>query len=191
METQNIIEKKQSLFIRLILFGLLMGIFSFVIIIMNIKAAEFKISVDEPVPNYIQNNTDSEENFMIKLLFNESDVLKEYFVGIKSGQGLTNYLPLRLDYFRMSRVVMGDISNLRNILYKINIKKQCLNIAGIGGSVTVGHGVGGIKNSWTNHLEIWLNGYYVYILIDLGTQSQLSSRIPTKRHFYEMPLGIA
>ena len=103
----------------------------------------------------------SEREYASNLLFgNTTCNLSDYFLkyGELHNQSMEEYIPLRMDYLQRSRVVLGDTTHLRQLLYRIIVEKQCITAVAIGGSVTAGHGDGvGKTGRWTNHFSHWLN----------------------------------
>ena len=118
-----------------------------------------------PTPHNSQEEAESartsEMMYISDLLFNGSGDLSDYFLkyGEHHNQSMEEYIPLRMDYLQRSRVVLGDTTNLRQLLYRIIVEKQCITVLAIGGSVTFGSGGVGRRNTWCNHLRHWLNNH--------------------------------
>ena len=101
----------------------------------------------------------SERQYASDLLFgNTTSNLSDYFLkyGEHHNQSMEEYIPLRMEYLERSRVVVGDVTNLKQLLYRIIVEKQCITALAIGGSVTVGVHVGE-TGRWTTHISHWLN----------------------------------
>ena len=115
--------------------------------------------------NETSTKNESMENYMNELLFNSNKDLISYF------KDANDYIPLyNIDSFRRSRGVYGDISRLRRLLNRLLLNKNGnINILTIGGSITVGHGVG-INQSWPYHLHYWFNNFFPNLNIYLDNK---------------------
>lgn len=134
----------------------------------------------------------SEKKYISNLLFNDSSDLFEHFLnyGEYQNNSMEEYIPLRIDYLQRSRVVIGDTSNLKQLLYRIIVEKQCITALAIGGSVTFGSGGVGKIHTWNKHLVYWLN-HHPLTMDCRGEGHVIHNRGKggwnTINHYYQLP----